>query len=89
MAIARHKITQNYRKKRKTQMKKVIPGVEVHMFVGRLMQSDPITRGFTMSARKAVKRKKDLGLPVPRYDEKNDIAFLEYPDGHKEYIQVT
>ena len=49
---------------------------------------DPMTHSFTISVRKAIKRKKQLGLPVARYDEKADRAFLEYSDGRREYVQI-
>ncbi len=33
----------------------------------------------------AIARKKLLGLPIARYDAKLKRAYMEYPDGRKEY----
>lgn len=32
-------------------------------------------------------KKKAMGCPIAGYDEENDVAYLEYPDGRREYAR--
>jgi DNA-damage-inducible protein J len=40
---------------------------------------------FAEAAQDAIRRKQEKGLPVARYDADSKRAYLEYPDGTKEY----
>lgn len=45
-----------------------------------------ITQSFTAAVKQEIKNKQEKGLPVARYDKKSKRAYLEYPDGTKEYV---
>ena len=46
---------------------------------------DEMTRRFRMAVRIAVLSKKVKRVPIARFDEESNQAYLEYPDGHREY----
>ena len=46
---------------------------------------EEITYAFRNAVAEEIADKKRKGLPVARYDEKKKKAYLEYPDGRKEY----
>lgn len=46
---------------------------------------DEMTRRFQMAIRMSILAKKIKRVPIARYDEETDRAYLEYPDGHREY----
>lgn len=48
--------------------------------------TDEITDLFTTSVMREMATKQQTGLPVARYDIENKQAYLEYPDGKREYI---
>lgn len=45
-----------------------------------------ITRRFRESIRIDEEIRAILGIPQPRYDDETRKAYLEYPDGRREYI---
>lgn len=49
-----------------------------------LTDSEVIER-FSESIRLQNERKKAMGCPIAGYDEHKDVAYLEYPDGRREY----
>lgn len=49
---------------------------------------DPELYSFGMAVRNAIEQKKNLGLPIARFDEQSGRAYLEYPDGRKEYVEA-
>lgn len=50
---------------------------------------DKLTVSFAKSVSDAITDKRNNNLPVARYDEKSNRAYLEYADGRKEYIEET
>ncbi len=48
--------------------------------------ADEIADLFTASVKREIARKQQTGLPIARYDVENKRAYLEYPDGKREYI---
>ncbi len=46
---------------------------------------EEMTRRFKMAIRMSILAKKIKRVPIARYDEETDRAYLEYPDGHREY----
>lgn len=50
--------------------------------------TDDITELFTASVEREIENKKRAGLPVSGYDAANKQAYLEYPDGRREYINA-
>lgn len=48
--------------------------------------AEDITDLFKASVEKEISRKKQVGLPVSGYDSDNKRAYLEYPDGRREYV---
>lgn len=51
-------------------------------------REDKMTRSFRASVDRAIKRKQSNNKPVARYDVVSHRAYLEYPDGTKQYINV-
>ena len=49
------------------------------------ISDDELTRRFEESIRIDNEIRKIKGLPIPKYDSKAKRAYLEYPDGRKEY----
>jgi len=49
--------------------------------------ADMITKAFQNRVAEEIATRKENGYPVARYDIEKGIAFLEYPDGSKEYIE--
>ena len=48
---------------------------------------DTITELFRMAIRHAIEEKLAKRLSVARYDKANKRAYLEYPDGRREYAK--
>jgi hypothetical protein len=46
---------------------------------------DEMTRRFQAAVKLSIEKNKVLGLPVSKYDFQNHRAYLQYPDGRKEY----
>jgi DNA-damage-inducible protein J len=47
--------------------------------------AEAMETAFAGAVRGAIERKLDKGLPVARYDADKNQAYLEYPDGRKEF----
>jgi len=45
-----------------------------------------ITDAFTMAVQKVISESRQKGFPVARYDKENKQAYLEMPDGKREYV---
>lgn len=56
--------------------------------VGRNSRPDRGTRKFKAAVVAANEWKTKRGLPVAKYDPYTDKAYLEYPDGRKEYFEA-
>ncbi|MBQ7502674.1 hypothetical protein IJT93_08185 [bacterium] len=50
------------------------------------ISDEELTRRFKESIRIDDEIRRIKGLPVARYDEENRRAYLEYPDGRREYV---
>ena len=50
------------------------------------ISDDELTKRFKESIRIDDEIRKIKGLPVARYDDKSKKAYLEYPDGRREYV---
>ena len=51
------------------------------------ISDDELTRLFKESIRIDDEIRRIKGLPVARYDAENKRAYLEYPDGRREYVE--
>lgn len=49
------------------------------------MTDDEMTERFRLAVQISIWEKKIKGVPVPGWDRERKEAFLEYPDGHREY----
>lgn len=49
-------------------------------------ESIQMTKSFKNSVDKAISATKQNGNPVARYDISTKRAYLEYPDGHRQYV---
>lgn len=49
------------------------------------MPDDKLTPLFRMAIRHEIEEVKAKGLPIARYDKELRRAYLEYPDGRREY----
>ncbi len=47
---------------------------------------EEMTWRFQMAIKLADFEKQIKGVPLARYDEETEQAYLEYPDGHREYV---
>ena len=63
-----------------------VVGTKSTSFAGELTSSD-ITRNFKSSVDSEIANIKRLDAPVARYDKASKQAYLEYPDGRKEYFE--
>ena len=50
------------------------------------ISDEELTRRFKESIRIDDEVRKIKGLPVARYDDETQRAYLEYPDGRREYV---
>lgn len=50
------------------------------------MSDDEMMRRMRGLVRLAIEKHQLLGLPVARFDPKTREAYLEYPDGRREYV---
>ncbi|MBO6115161.1 MAG: hypothetical protein J6P57_08905 [Lachnospiraceae bacterium] len=50
------------------------------------ISDDELTERFKASIRIDDEIRRIKGLPVARYDDKTRRAYLEYPDGRREYV---
>ena len=89
MAVLRVRVASS-RANRSGTPKKAAPDMAVfkRAYLNRLKKRDPETYSFAMAVNNAIKRKKAQGLPIARYDEKTRRAYLEYPDGRREYVEA-
>ena len=51
------------------------------------ISDDELTQRFKESIRIDDEIRKIKGLPVARYDDEKKQAYLEYPDGRREYVK--
>ena len=61
--------------------------VEYHPVNQDAHTDDTLTTLFRMAVRHAIEEKLAKGLPVARYDKASKKAYLEYPDGRREYAK--
>jgi len=52
------------------------------------ISDEELTRRFIEGVRLETEKKKIIGVPVPVYDSVTKQAYLEYPDGKREYIST-
>ena len=45
------------------------------------------TRAFRTAVEQAIRKNQENGHPIARYDAKKRSAYLEYPDGRREYAK--
>ena len=50
------------------------------------ISDEELTRLFKESIRLDDEERRIKGLPVARYDDETQKAYLEYPDGRREYV---
>ena len=50
-----------------------------------IMPDDELTPLLRIGVRHAIEEAKAKGIPIARYDNKLQKAYLEYPDGRREY----
>lgn len=48
---------------------------------------DEITKAFQDAVQREIMMKKQKGIPIARYDGETKKAYLEYPDGMREYAK--
>lgn len=53
------------------------------------ISDEELTERFKASIRIDDEIRKIKGLPVARYDDESKKAYLEYPDGRREYVSDT
>lgn len=53
------------------------------------LSDEEMDKRFKHAVKSAIDKQKIMGLPVARYDSKNKKAYLEHPDGRREYVQIT
>ena len=51
------------------------------------ISDEELTQRFKESIRIDNEIRKIKGLPIAGYDDKKDQAYLEYPDGRREYVE--
>ena len=49
------------------------------------ISDEELTRRFVEAVRIENEIKEAIGCPIPVWDEGNQKAYLQYPDGHREY----
>ncbi len=54
--------------------------------VQELIEDDKMTERFRIAVENAIAEKKLKGLPIARYDRECKKAYLEFPDGRREYV---
>ena len=47
---------------------------------------EEITKRFQAAVTDSINKSKQLGLPIALYDKESKKAYLEYPDGRREYV---
>ena len=47
---------------------------------------EEITKRFQAAVADSINKAKQLGLPIALYDKESKKAYLEYPDGRREYV---
>lgn len=50
------------------------------------LPDEEITKRFQAAVNDSINRSKQLGLPVAFYDQELMKAYLQYPDGRREYV---
>ena len=51
-----------------------------------IMPDDKLTPLFRVGIRHAIEEAKAKGIPIARYDNDLERAYLEHPDGRREYV---
>ena len=51
------------------------------------VSDEEMTRRFVEAVRLDIEKSKIMGLPIARYDVETKQAYLEYPDGRREYVE--
>ena len=51
------------------------------------ISDDEMTNLFTQAVKIEIEISKIKGTPITRYDAEKKAVFLEYPDGHIEYVE--
>lgn len=54
-------------------------------FIPGYSQND-ITEAFAASIQREITKKQQSGSPIAQYDAENKRAYLEYPDGSRQYV---
>lgn len=49
------------------------------------LTDDELTRAFQLAVEQENEKKRQKGVPIARYDAESNHAYLEYPDGRREY----
>ena len=47
---------------------------------------EEITKRFQAAVTDSINKSKQLGLPIALYDKESKKAYIEYPDGRREYV---
>lgn len=55
-------------------------------YIQSAQEDERMTKSFQANINAAIADKIAKGLPVARYDAETDRSYLEYPDGHREYV---
>lgn len=55
-------------------------------YIQSAQEDERMTKAFQANINAAIADKIAKGLPVARYDAETDRSYLEYPDGHREYV---
>ena len=64
------------------KINKVVP----NNYPDGVMPDDKLTPLLRMGIRHAIEEAKAKGIPIARYDNDLKKAYLEYPDGRREYV---
>ena len=57
-----------------------------NIVLGNGYSSDDITSAFNIAVKREIAKYQQKGLPIACYDDTNRQAYLEFPDGRREYI---
>jgi hypothetical protein len=51
-----------------------------------ILDPDKVTEAFNAAVKQSIEEKQRLGLPIAKWDTESQRAYLEYPDGSREYV---
>jgi len=54
--------------------------------IGKFLRAGEITAAFNEAVNRDIAEKRENGLPVALYDPETERAYLENPDGTREYV---